>query len=413
MNLHLIHLDLQTPHQYKINLDFSIIIPPLKTIYSSRNYLQLVFHDILETRIPKLQTERILLHLDLDAFFAAVEIRKNPSLQGKKLIVGNKSARKTGRGVVLTCSYEARVYGVRSGMSMLEALQRCPDAEISNDAREEYRSTSKRIMAFLKEFNTPISITSVDEAYLDLTDIVNSYSEAYYLALYIQKTITEREKITCSIGIGPTLKIAKIGSDFNKPNGTTVVTPNKIQSFLFNQKLTNIPGIGKKTGSRLQEKGYYTCGDLLNKNENELVELLGEYGSYLWKIFNGQTTNYIKTRGLRKSISHERTFHGKPLELDKFNYYLMKLFNKTHEALMSKNLAVRTLSIKVRYNGFDTITRAFSLSSPTIDRDIILTKLQDMTKEYFLDPRGIRLLGVRFSNLVKLDENETLDNFFN
>ncbi len=372
-----------------------------------------MFHEIIETRIPKQQSERILLHLDLDAFYAAIEIRENPSLKGKKLIVGNKNAKKTGRGVVLTCSYEARIYGVRSGMSMLEALQRCPDAEISNDAREEYRPTSKRIMAFLKEFNTPISITSVDEAYLDITDLTNSYTEAYYLALYIQKTITDREKITCSIGIGPTLKIAKIGSDYNKPNGVTVVTPDKIRNFLVNQKLTNIPGIGKKTGLRLEKKGYLVCGDLLEKYETELVDLLGEYGSYLWKVFNGQTTNFIKTRGQRKSISHERTFHGKPLELDKYNNYLMKLFNRTHEALINKNLAVRTLSIKVRYNGFDTITRAFSLQSPTVDRDIILAKLQDMTKEYFMDPRGIRLLGVRFSNLVKLDENQALDAFFN
>lgn len=372
-----------------------------------------MFREILETRIPPEQEQRILMHLDLDAFFAAVEIRKKPELKDKKLIVGNKNARQTGRGVVLTCSYEARVYGVRSGMSMLEALQRCPDAEISRDAGDEYKPTSLRIMDFLKEFNTPISITSIDEAYLDITNLVNSYSEAFYLAKYIQKKIRQMEKITCSIGIGPTLKIAKIGSDYQKPEGVTVVTPEKIRDFLFDQKLTNIPGIGKVTGHKLGQKGYTVCGDLIDRYESELIDLLGEYGSYLWKVFHGQTTNIIKKRGVRKSISHERTFHGKPQDFDKYNKYLMTLFNKTHEELIRKKMAVRTLTLKVRYNGFDTITKAFSLTAPTIDRDIILNKLQEMSTKYFSDPRGIRLLGVKFSSLTKQGENENLGDFFN
>lgn len=373
----------------------------------------MLFREILETRIPSKQEERILMHLDLDAFFAAVEIRNNPELKGKKLIVGNKNARLTGRGVVLTCSYEARVYGVRSGMSMLEALKRCPDAEISREAGDEYKPTSTRIMDFLKEFRTPISITSIDEAYLDITDMVNSYGEAFYFASYIQIKIREMEKITCSIGIGPTLKIAKIGSDYQKPEGITVVVPDKIRDFLFDQKLTNIPGIGKVTGAKLEKKGYTVCGDLIDRYESELIDLLGEYGSYLWKIFHGQSTNVIKKRGTRKSISHERTFHGKPLEFDKYNKYLLTLFNKTHDELTRKKMMVRTLTLKVRYNGFDTITKAFSLPASTIDRGIIFDKLQEMSNNYFNDPRGIRLLGVRFSNLVKQGENENLNDFFN
>jgi DNA polymerase-4 len=372
-----------------------------------------LFREILETKIPPQQEQRMLLHLDLDAFYAAVEIRENPELHGKKLIVGNKNARLTGRGVVLTCSYEARVYGVRSGMSMLEALKRCPDAEISREASDEYKPTSMRIMNFLKEFKTPISITSIDEAYMDITNLANTYTEAFYLAKFIQTQIYQMEHITCSIGIGPTLKIAKIGSDYKKPKGITVVTPNKIRDFLFDQKLTNIPGIGKVTGERLAKKGYLKCGDLIDHYESELVDLLGEYGSYLWKVFHGQTTNVIKKRGTRKSISHERTFHGKPQEFDKYNKYLMTLFNKTYDELIRKKMAVRTLTIKVRYNGFDTITRAFSLPTSTIDRDAIFSKLQEISKKYFVDPRGIRLLGVRFSNLVKQNENENLDNFFN
>ena len=366
-----------------------------------------MFNEILEyDDHPKIEN-RFIMHLDLDAFYASVEIRANPELRGKKLLVGNKNAKITNRGVVSTCSYEARKYGVHSGMPMREALQLCPDAVISSDARGEYKPTSDRIMAFLRSLKTPIAVTSIDEAYLDITDLVHNFDEAYQLAEIIQQIIVEKEKLTCSIGIGPTLKIAKMASDYKKPHGITVVPESKFEEFFNNQPLIKIPGIGPKLSQSLEKRGFVYCHQLASHPEGELVAMLGEFGHYLWKIFRGLTSNTISTRSTRKSISHERTFHGKPMDILTYNGYLSNLVGKTHQILIEKKMMTKTLTLKIRYNGFDTITRAISLGSPTDDINKILQTFQTLADSYFYDERGIRLIGVKFSNLEQKKSSQT------
>ena len=358
---------------------------------------------------------RILAHLDLDMFYASVEIRENPDLSGKPLIVGNPNARKTKKGVVLTCSYEARKFGVRSGMPMIEALQRCPEAVISSSSRSKYSQISKNIMSILHELDIPIKITSIDEAYLDLTDITQNYTEAGYIAKIIKEEIFNKEKITCSIGIAPTLTIAKMASDYNKPDAVTVVSPNLVHSFFSTLDLTKIPGIGKKSGARFKSRGIENCAPLFNKSRQDLVTLLGGYGNHLFDLFNCRTRNYIRNGRKRKSISHERTFHGKPGDLLTYESIINNLFERTFSSLVNKKFLTKTVSVKLRFNDFETITRAKSFEKFTDDMDELFLVVKELTEDFLKDPRGLRLIGVGFSNLLHTPNYEptSITNYFN
>jgi nucleotidyltransferase/DNA polymerase involved in DNA repair len=358
---------------------------------------------------------RILGHLDLDMFYASVEIRENPELRGKPLIVGNPNARKTKKGVVLTCSYEAREFGVRSGMPMNEALQRCPNAEISSSSRSKYSQISKNIMSILQDLDIPIKITSIDEAYLDLTHITHNYTEAGYIAKIIKEEIFKREEITCSIGIAPTLTIAKMASDYNKPDAITVVSPDLVHSFFSTRDLTKIPGIGKKSGARFQSRGIENCATLIGKSRPDLVAIMGRYGNYLYDLFNCRTRNYIRNGRKRKSISHERTFHGKPGDISTYESIINNLFDRTYSSLVNKKFLTKTVSVKLRFNDFETITRAKSLVKMSSDVDELFIIVKELTGEFLEDPRGLRLIGVSFSNLVRTPEYEptTISKYFN
>ena len=272
---------------------------------------------------------RIILHLDLDMFYAAVEIINDPSLKGKPLIVGNPSARQNKRGVVLTCSYEARKFGVHSGMPMRTALEKCPQAEISNKARKQYMPTSERIMEILKDLDEPISIMGSDEAYIDITALVNNYEAAYLIAKEIQAKVFKKEQLTCSVGIGPTLKVAKIASEFNKPNGITVVKPEGLDKLFNDLPLRKVPGIGKASAQKLAERGFLTCDQLMDKSIYELEKLVGFYASYLYDIFRGKSRNFIGPRGERKSISHQSTFYADAGDTVKYNEVFDYLFDAT------------------------------------------------------------------------------------
>ncbi len=349
---------------------------------------------------------RILAHLDLDMFYASVEIRENPELKDKTLIVGNPNARKTKKGVVLTCSYEARKFGVRSGMPMNEALQRCPDAVISSSSRSKYSEISNNIMSILRDIDIPIKITSIDEAYLDLTSITQNYTEAGYIGKIMKEEIFKREKITCSIGIAPTLTIAKMASDYNKPDAITVVSPNLVHSFFSSLDLTKIPGIGKKSGLRFKSRGIENCATLVSKSRQDLVTIMGRYGNHLYDLFNCRTRNYIRNERKRKSISHERTFHGKPGDMKTYDSIISNLFERTYQSLVNKKFLMKTVSVKLRFNDFETITRAKSLEQVSSEMDELFIIVKELTAEFLEDPRGLRLIGVSFSNLMRAPDYE-------
>ena len=360
------------------------------------------------------RAQAILMHMDLDMFFAAVEIKNNPSLANKPLIVGNPNARKTGRGVVLTASYEARKFGVHSGMPMNEALKLCPQAIIANSARNEYSKVSRRVMAIFKSLEVPMMQTSIDEAYLDISGLVGSIKEAYFLAKELQDLVYETEGITISMGIGPTLKIAKIASDYRKPQGITVVTENGLEQFFTGLKITKIPGIGKVSGKKLTERGFGTCDTLFFLSESEIELMLGNnLGGFLYRVLHGLSSNRIKIKEGQKSISHESTFGGKPGDLEKYRQITEKLFTRTYDAMKRKGYLCRTVTLKIRFNGFDTITRARSLSFSTDKKDILKEVIYEILSPHFSDKRGLRLIGIGFSHLEKTQfVQRSLNDFF-
>ena len=356
----------------------------------------------------------VLMHVDLDMFFAAVEIRQNPQLRGKPLIVGNPDAHRTGKGVVLTASYEARKYGVHSGMPMNTALKLCPSAVISNSAREEYRPSSNRIMTIFKSLEVPMMQTSIDEAYIDISSLVSDSKQAYYLAKELQDLVFENEGITISIGVGPTLRVAKMASDYRKPNGITVVTMDGLEQFFTGLKITKIPGIGKVTGKKLIERGYGTCDTLFHLTEGEIALLLGEnLGGFIYRTLHGLSSKRIKLREGQKSISHESTFRGKPGDIERYTEITDKLFERTIRAMKKKGYLARTVTLKIRFNGFDTITRSRSLSFATDKEDILREIVDEILTPHLNDPRGLRLIGIGFSHLEKRRfVQRTLDDFF-
>ncbi len=346
------------------------------------------------------------MHVDLDMFFAAVELRKNPTLRGEPVIVGNPEARKTKKGVVLTCTYEARQFGVKSGMSMFEALHKCPNAIIVPPSRKEYSETSWRIMEYLKGYGVPIKIASIDEAYMDVTEIAETWEDARELAWKIQEDIFEREKLTCSIGIGPTLKIAKIASDYDKPKGIVIVKPEDLPDFFRGLPVSSIPGIGNVTSTRLKDMGIETCDQLIFLSLLELKEIFGSMADHIFRLFRGETTNKIKERAPRKSISHERTFHGQPGEKSRYKKIMDSLFERTYEVLIREKLETRTVIVKVRFSNYKTITRSRSLPFPSHDREKLYNITKELLETHFSSILGIRLIGIGFSNLKKKEQKQ-------
>jgi len=355
----------------------------------------------------------ILFHLDMDQFYAAVEMRKNPELKKYPLIVGNPKAKQTKRGVVLTCNYEARKFGVRSGMPMNEALKKCPDAIISNDARDEYNPTSKRIFSLLNSLSVITKQTSIDEAYIDISPLFDDYTNAYHFAKTIQKLILEKEKLSCSIGIAPTKILAKMASDYNKPNGITVITPANVDKFISTRKLQDIPGIGKVSSQKLEQKGYTHCKQLVKLSKYELIATFGDLGSRFYDIVNLNTSNTLKFGGLRKSISQERTFHGKPGDTEYTEIIIHKIIDKLYKSLVNQEFSAKTITTKIRFNDYSTITRASSYSNAIQDIEKMRYSVQELIKPHIDDSRGIRLIGVRLSNLIKLEiKQKKLTDYF-
>src|SRR6266705_3190203 len=252
---------------------------------------------------------RVVLHVDMDAFYAAVEIRENPELEGKPIVVG-ADPRKHPRGVVLTASYEARRYGLRSAMSCVEAFRRCPEAIFVPPHFELYGRVSGEIMATLRGFADRLEPSGIEEGYLDVTNRCDgNFSRAQEIARDIKAAIRREHRLSCSIGIAPTKALAKIASDFDKPDGLTVVSPDDVVEFLAPIPVRKISGVGPKTAERLKELGLESIGDVQRTNRQVLVELLGAFGEYVYDVALGRDAGeVVEPTGPPESISTETTF---------------------------------------------------------------------------------------------------------
>lgn len=342
----------------------------------------------------------MLMHVDMDAFYAAVETRDNPVLEGKPVVVG-ADPREHPRGVVLTASYEARRYGVRSAMSCVQALRLCPQAVFVPPHFERYGRVSSEIMELLRGYADHLQPTGIEEGYLDVSQRTGgSFSKAQDLAREIKAAIRASQRLTCSIGIAPTKAAAKIASDFEKPDGLTVVVPDHVVEFLAPCSVRKILGVGPKTADRLKELGLETIGDVQAYRRQDLVELLGAFGEYVHDVAMGRDEGVVEEpMGPPESISTETTFDHDLAGFDAVWPELEALVKGLHVQLLEEKYAYRTVGLKVRYSNFETHTRARSLKIFTTDLDPILILGQTMLREVAAPSRKIRLIGVRLSNL--------------
>lgn len=345
-------------------------------------------------------TGQIIAHLDMDSFYASVEIRDDPRLAGRPVVIGSDPRQGTGRGVVSTCSYEARKLGIHSGMPISQAWHLCPDAVFIRPSGK-YHLVSEEIMTILMEWTGEIEQVSIDEAYLDLSS-AGSWDDARSLALRIKKRIYEQEHLSCSIGIAPSRTYAKIASDLEKPDGLVVIRPEEIGQVLMPLPATSIPGIGKKSASVLQARGIITITDLARLDIQELQDLFGGHAIRIREIVSGTDRQGLREAGPRKSLGKETTFPEDTRDQDLISLTMETQADLLANEMRSGNIRCRTIGIRVRYTGFITLTRSLSCLHPVSDRETILKASLSLFQDLW-DGEPVRLIGIRVSGLVFRD----------
>ena len=343
---------------------------------------------------------RAIIHLDMDCFYAAIEVRDRPSLRGKPVGVGGARDR---RGVLTTCNYEARKFGVRSAMPTFMALQRCPDLIVLPTRFDVYRREAAVIRGILHRFTSLIEPLSLDEAYLDVTEHPGAPGP---LGQVIRGTIFRKTKLTSSAGIGPNKLIAKIASEINKPNGQFEVRPEQVSDFMQNLPVRKIWGIGEKTERKLEELGVKTCGDLQRFSRPELVDLFGKFGLELYDLCRGIDRRPVEPDRPRKSLSTEETFAVDLTTVEQCEEKLEELFQELIADLAQKEStrAITKIFVKLKFNDF---TRT------TAERAGLAPSLQDfrslLTEAFARTGKPVRLIGVGVRFAETAPENAQID----
>lgn len=340
---------------------------------------------------------RVILHLDMDAFFAAVEVRENPSLAGKALIIGHRGR----RGVVSTCSYEARKYGVRSAMPSVTAIRLCPHATWLRGRMGLYRDVSREIRKILDRYSPLIEPLSIDEAFIDLTGIAANFEEGAEHAKRIKRAILDEQKLTASVGVAPNKFLAKVASDYDKPDGLVVISLESLPEMLWPLPVDRLWGVGPETAKRLRRGGIDRIGDLLRVAEEDVAVLVGEdSAAHLSALARGDDDRRVVTGRAAKSISEERTYGRDLTDPQRIDRELLARAEAVGRRLREKNLVGHTVHLKVRDGEFHTWTRASTLPDPTDLAEVIIEEARRLYRERIrLGGKGVRLLGVGVSGL--------------
>lgn len=345
---------------------------------------------------------QIILHLDMDSFYASVEAHRRPELAGKPVVIGADPKAGKGRGVVSTCSYEARKYGIRSAMPISQAYTLCPHAVFLPPDFPAYVQASAAVMAILRSSGLGMEQVSIDEAFLDISPL-GDFTTARAFAETLREGIRNRLGLSCSIGIAPSRTIAKIASDFRKPGGLTSVTSSAAREFLSPLPVRRIPGVGKKAEGMLFEMGIRTIGDLAQQDVQVLIGRFGRSAVSLHQLACGIDNSGVpEGSGETKSISRETTFESDTDDVEGIISTLDALVRSVSGTLSEENLRFRTLTLKIRYTGFITRNRSRSLTHFTNDPASILALAHTLFREEY-DGRKIRLIGVRLSSFEKRD----------
>lgn len=352
--------------------------------------------------------ERIVIHVDMNHFFAAVEERENHGFKGKPVIVGADPKGGEGRGVVSTCNYEARKFGVRSGMPISRAWKLCPEAIYRPVNYKLYRKVSKQIMGVLRKYAEKFEQWGIDEAFLDITSRVKDYPEAEALARKIKREIFEKEELTCSIGVGPNKLVAKIASDFQKPDGLTIVKEGDVEGFLAPLPVRKLLWVGRKTERKLKSIGIKTIADLAGFDPSVLKGKFGVMGTQLYLMAHGVDRSEVEERGEIKSISRELTFEEDTADSEFILDTLDKLSEQVHKDTAEQNLFFKTVTVKVRYEDFETHTHGKTLPLVTDRLRDLKKTVRELMEDYLKPRRKIRLVGVKVSNFVSAEKQKRL-----
>ncbi len=348
---------------------------------------------------------RLIFHLDLDAFFVSVERILNPKLKGKPVVVGGDP--KYGRGVVAACSYEARQYGLHSAMPIRTAYRLCPNGIYIHGSHGEYSRFSDAVENTLLKYAPLVEQSSIDEFYLDMTGCQKMYGSMFSFASFIQKEILRKLSLPCSIGIGSNKTIAKIASDCMKPTGITYVLPGMEKHFLSPMPVETIPGVGAVTLKDLNSKGIYKIGDVTTLPQEYFAAAFGKYGIDLWRKANGEGTEYLTIQRERKSISKETTFDEDVTSNEFLKKTLFELTEKICQKVRNRNWAASTISIKLRYSDFQTLTRSRTIK-PTDDDKIVFDTAWQLLDKAHTRRVAVRLVGVGLTNFSESSEQEYL-----
>ncbi len=339
---------------------------------------------------------RAIIHLDLDAFYAAVEVLENPELEGKPVVVGGSLS---GRGVVSSASYPARAHGVRSAMPTYRALALCPEAIVVPPRHRRYREYSRRVMALLRDISPLMEQMSVDEAFLDVTEQIETWEQAIDLARALQRRVKEEIGLSASLGVATNKLVAKVASDRDKPGGLTVVPPGEEAAFLAPLPVRVLWGIGPVTARKLAEMNVQTVGELVQVPEELLQARFGRMGRYMLRQAQGIDRRPVMTEHEAKSVSHERTFSQDLASADALEEQLQRLSQSVARRLQRSELMAGTVAIKLRYADFTTLTRQMSLAVPSQDEEILTQAAVTLLRRVWRRGRPVRLLGVAARHL--------------
>ena len=339
---------------------------------------------------------RKIIHVDMDAFFASVEQRDDPSLRGKPIVVGGSAG---GRGVVAAASYEARKFGVRSAMPSSRAARLCPDLIFVKWRFDAYREASQAMRHILDDYSSLIEPLSIDECFLDVSADMAGLGSATITAEEIRTRIREELMLTASAGVAPVKFVAKIASDYRKPDGLTVVPPHRVLEFIHPLPVEKLWGVGPATATRLHAIGLRTIAEVAARDKDELRARLGRTGAHLWELANGRDDRPIVTSRKRKSRGAERTFAEDVTDMDKLRAVLADITTKVCEGLEAAGVPGRTVVLKLRYDDFTTLTRSRTLARDTADAALVTDVLTALMADTEAGRRPVRLIGMSVSNL--------------
>lgn len=349
---------------------------------------------------------RKIIHVDMDAFFASVEQRDRPSLRGRPVIVGGTP---DGRGVVAAASYEARKYGIRSAMSAAHAKRLCPHAVFLQSDFSKYSEASRQIHQVFREVTDLVEPLSLDEAYLDVTENFLDEPLAGKVARHLKRRIREETQLIASAGVGPNKMIAKLASDFDKPDGLVIVAPDRVDAFLRPLLVSRLHGVGPKTAARLKAAGIESVIDVRRTEVSRLETLLGSFGPVLHALAHGRDERAVQPHRVAKSRGAETTLSRDIKDVDKLGELIDRHAERIARSLKKSERPGKTITLKVRYSDFTTITRSKTTKSPTDDAARIAAIARGLLAETDAGRLAVRLIGVSVGGLVGEDESVQLE----